>query len=251
MEGFTRYKREFKYLAIRYVFSPVSSFGMTVPIIGGKSAAEIIILVGSFLLALGVTLTSETEGSGKCADYVGMSVVLLGLRNNALTLLFDIPWEHALTYHKVCGVLFLFCGAAHTYLSLEHNPAIESFKTKTGLAAYVIACVMGAAFFLLKNVHFEGFYYLHVVGYFALIPAAYLHNAKYTSYSLALYLGDLFLRYVATTRRFKGDFEYLPGDVVRLTLPNTFEFAALQYVFIMIPEISYFQYHVRKQACAA
>jgi hypothetical protein len=250
---FQEFKRSLRYAAIKYLFSPVSSIGMNVPLVGGKSILEIVIIFGSFWLAFVVTFTSQTEGSGKITDYIGMAVVLLALRNNALTLLFDIPWDISLSYHKVCGVLFLACGAAHTYLSLEYNSAINSGRTKTGLAAMVIPCVMGAAFFLLKNVNFEAFYGLHVLGFLALVPSAYLHSAHYTAYALALYAGDLLVRYVFAVRRFKGDFEYLPGDVVRLTLPNTFDFHAMQYVFIMIPEISYFQYHVSAlcRACSA
>jgi len=244
MESFTETKRMLKYMAIKYIFSPVSSLGMSVPIIGGKSIAEILIVTGSVMLALGVTATSGQEGSGFCTDYIGMAVVLLALRNNILTLLFDIPWDQTLTYHKVCGLLFLLCGAVHTYIVLEINPHINSFKTNTGLAAFVIPFMMGLAFVLLKNVQFECFYCLHVLGFMALVPAAYLHNAHYTAYALGLYVIDLMMRYSVCVHRFKGDFEYLPGDVVRLTVPNTFEFSSLQYVFICVPEISTLQFHV-------
>ena len=250
-EDMLRMKHLFRFHIVRTLFSPATTIPHSKPVFGGRSLAEILILLGGLGICLGMTASSQTEGSGKMSDYMGAGLILLALRNNALTLLLGISWERVIFYHKFVGCAFLVCCSIHTYLSLHINDTIAGMPTESGLGLYIFCLSAGTVYFAFKWWNFELFYYMHILCYILAVPAAYLHNAKYMSYSIALWLLDMFWRHLATLHSFKADFEYLPGDVVRITLPEPLEYKALQYCFLMVPEISMLQFHVRGTCCAA
>lgn len=80
--------KAFRYYIIRMISCPVPGLPSFIPIIGGKTAVELVATAAIIVIG---TLSSGT--SGKAADYLGAVTILLCMRHNILTLVFGISFE--------------------------------------------------------------------------------------------------------------------------------------------------------------
>ena len=102
--------------------------------------------------------------------------------------------------------------------------------------------VAAASVYLLKNIHFEVFYILHILFYVGVFIVSILHSAV-LAITIVFWGIDLFLRYIITIHKNKAYAEILSGDVIRISMPRRFTYTPSQYCFICIPAISSYQFH--------
>jgi NADPH oxidase len=200
----------------------------------------------SIVCALLCTLRKGAGGSGSNCQTVGVIVVLLGLRNNLNTIVFGISFERAIYFHKFAGMIFILSTAWHGYYALQGSTPSNFASGTSNLTGVILAFLVGGIgiTYLVKNKNFELFYYLHMLMYCATIPVAFLHSAPIYAFSCIAWAIDLTLRYILARKSAVAVIDLLPADVIRITVPKPFEYTAGQYCFIMIPQLSWLEYHV-------
>ena len=221
-----------RYFLIRCSATPVI-VPTKIPFLGGKNVLEMLIMVLITGGGLFITLSSGVGGSGSVASWFAGMGVLLGLRNNPMTLLFGISFERALFWHKI------LCVSAIVF-SIVHGCMAES--SSSGI---ILTCLMGSTslIYLAKNYVFELFYVLHVLFLAAIAALAFIHRASTFGICVVVWAFDVAVRYIIMGRRIEAVAEVLPAGVVRLTFPKPFQYSAGQFVFVMIPTLSGYQYH--------
>jgi predicted ferric reductase len=97
--------------------------------------------------------------------------------------------------------------------------------------------------YYVKQNHFEFFYYFHFAMSIFICIACALHSAGFMCVAYAVWTSDVILRYFLTLNKLPVVARCLDADVIRFTLPKSFEYKAGQYCFICIPEMDRYQYH--------
>lgn len=165
--------------------------------------------------------------------------VVLGLRYNILSVIFGISFERALFWHRIVAIVVLICGCLHGYS--EWEVPIDS----SGFALLFLMGLMSFVYSLKYfNINFEAFYYLHILLYCGCFVAAVAHGATLFAVAAGAWALDLLLRYVVWRNPVDAQLELLSCDVIRVTFPKSFSYEAGQYAFLMVPELSMFQFHV-------
>lgn len=223
---------KFRYALIRASSLPVA-VPSKFPVLGGKNIIEVGVMLLIFAAGIAVTLGSGEEGSGSVASWIAGFGVLLGLRNNPLTLVFGISFERALFWHKLVCILAIS-------LSVIHGCLAES--SSSGIT---LTCLMGgtSVVYLAKYVSFELFYFVHILFLGGIAAVAFMHSADTFGICVLVWAFDVTVRYLLMGKRIDATATVLPGGVVRLSFPKPFEYSAGQFVFVMIPTLSQFQYH--------
>lgn len=206
------------------------------------------LFVLAIICALLCTIQSGSSSSGSCCQTIGLFVVLFGLRNNFNTIIFGISFERAIYFHKFIGLLFMLATAWHGYYNLVGSSPSNFASGTMNLTGVILAFLVGGIglSYLVKNKNFEVFYYLHMAMYIATIPVAYLHGAPIYAFSCVAWAIDLTFRYVLRKTSTVAVIDLLPADVIRVTIPKRFDYTAGQYCFLMIPKISFLEFHVSK-----
>jgi hypothetical protein len=206
-----------------------------VPFIGRRNCLEwlfILILIALMVVGIG----AGGEGSGGVASMMGAVLIVCGLRYNVLGFFAGISFERALFWHKCMAIVTLV-------VSLYHGVA-TGFGNTSGLVLFLFM-VLVSVLYAVKPYFFEVFYYAHISLNVAMIPIALMHGAGTMAFGGCIWLGDLFFRYMLSTSSVEAELEVLPADVVRITYPKgNFKYSAGQYCFVMIPALSYFEFHV-------
>jgi NADPH oxidase len=94
---------------------------------------------------------------------------------------------------------------------------------------------------------FELFYRLHIILFAVAVFGSLLHESGGSSAAAAAWFVDALIRYVYLSY-FKYPHEAnitcLPADVIRVSFPKKdFHYSGGQYLFLMVPELSIFQWH--------
>jgi len=94
---------------------------------------------------------------------------------------------------------------------------------------------------------FQLFHYTHLLLFAAVAAAAVLHGASGTKAGCLYMISDIVLRYGYLSYRcypHKATVTRLPANVIRVSFPKTtFSYSGGQYIFIMIPQLSIYQWH--------
>lgn len=237
----------FRYWAIRYLTCPIPFVKNSIPIIGGKSIFECLFILGTYGVLLGVCTKLDQSGSGTLASIFAGLLVLLGLRNNVATVFFSISFERALFWHKVFAFLALGLSIIHGWLCLSSDASFDPINSgqSKNLSGIILLAAMfvTSGSYILKKVFFEYFYVLHCFLYALIVALSIAHGVILFAGAALLWLADLFLRYYLCGRKVDVVVENLLADVVKVKFPKTFEYRASQYCFIMIPELSVYQFH--------
>lgn len=221
-----------RYWIIRFVSVPVPFLRSSVPIVGGKTFIELIVLGIAFAIGI-MTALPDYANAGNIADYLGVVTVVVGFRNNILSGLLGISYERALFWHKAVGILALVVTIIHSF---------EGMTNPSGLGIVIVMLVMTGLYFVKKWI-FNIFYFVHLAGILCLIALLYAHYATYFPAACCLWVLDAALRYVITLRKVNARVEILPGDVIRIQFDKSFNYESGQYCFLMIKEISLFEFH--------
>lgn len=222
-----------RYFLVRFLSCPTPGLRNSIPIIGGRTVPELIVILGIPAVTIGYFIKGAVAPE-TLADYAGFVAVILGLRHNILGILFGISFERAVFYHKGVG---LIC-----FVFLLIHAIQKSAVSATGIAIATIIGLM-ALLYIGKNFLFELFYYFHIVGYVALIPITKLHGAFLIPYAATVWGADLAFRYVLTMHRIDAEVAILPGHVIKMRFKKVFRYKAGQYCFINISSIDPVQFH--------
>jgi len=203
------------------------------------------LFVLAIICALLCTIQNGSSSSGSCVQIIGLFVVLFGLRNNFNTIIFGISFERAIYFHKFIGLLFMLGTAFHGYYNLVGSSPSNFASGTMNLTGVILAFLVGGIglSYLVKNKNFEVFYYLHMAMYIATIPVAFLHGAPIYAFSCVAWAIDLTFRYALRKTSTVAVIDLLPADVIRVTIPKRFDYTAGQYCFLMIPQISFLEFH--------
>jgi hypothetical protein len=220
-----------RYFIIRAIGCPIPFLQNWIPILGGRTLIELTMMVVACYASIPESL-SDVKEAGAVADYLMTLTILLGFRNNALTYLLGMSFERVIYWHKLIAVLTVVVTIIHAFQGMNMS----------GLLIIFIMGMMGLSYFI-KPYVFEVFYYTHVIGVLLMLPLGFMHYAKVYQLVCIVWFVDIFLRYVVTMRKISTVATLLPGDVVKIKFDNCFKYHCGQYCFLMIKEISPFDFH--------
>jgi predicted ferric reductase len=202
------------------------------------------------------------SGTGKVARSALISAMVLAQRNSLVTLLIGMPVDRAIVYHKLAGKLAGIAGLLHT-AAFFLDPAFSrvygydmlvvaftgQINTSGSVMMLLLAGICLSSQKKVRRCLFETFYYLHFVFIVGLVVGAFFHSGILVpSLTLVTWGSDLFIRKVFMARLQNPKVAHLTvisETVVQVSFPKTDEFAYNpgQYVYLAVPEISWFQWH--------
>lgn len=224
--------KAFRFFLIRLLSCPVPGLMSCVPIVGGRTVPELVIIFGVPLIALAIVFGAKFD-AGNMSDFMGMVAIALGLRHNFMAVLFGISFERAVYYHKGFALLCLL------FLVIHGN---QFGSNASGVGIGFIMFLM-ALMYTFKPYFFEVFYYIHVIGYAILIPVTLAHGSVLIPLAGIAWVVDLILRYWLTLKRIDAEITILPGEVIKLRFKKSFDYTPGQYCFIHINAVDCVEFH--------
>ena len=211
--------------------------------------------------------------SGQTARTPLIFAFVTAMRNSPLTLLFGIPVDRAIWYHKLCARLAYINGLMHTYVSYVYpknvgtsalapptsavgsDPNFGRFlftdKVNSG-GTMLLVCMtlmIVTALPFVRRRAFELFYYLHIIFAASMAACAFFHTGILVPTLVALTWGvDLIIRkgYMSLCRYPRqASVRIISESVVEVCFPKAagFDYNPGQYIYIAIPELSLFEWH--------
>jgi predicted ferric reductase len=241
----TFYNLRFKF--IRFCTVPISCISHRVPIIGGRTVLELAIILVLFGVSINYVLRKVVPAeAGQVVADVAAVAIACGFKNNILTLVFGISYERALFWHKFGAVLWMTLGIIH---GVRETPALSDLSRSRNTLGLTMMCLLGAtsALYVVRysvyKYPYEWFYFSHVLFFLAIVAVAYLHGATQVLYAACVWVADVVIRFILTMHRIKAKARLLPGDVVKISFPKSFEYSPGQFCFLLIPQVSAYQFH--------
>lgn len=237
------------------------------PLLSGRTTVGEVLVVGlcvtlSTLLSTLDVVNHDLNASGTLAVLVLGFVYFLSARDSLLALLAGIPFERALIYHKLSALVSIVIGFAHglIFYFWGRRPdrrfpdetrapggiGLSDTDAVTGwLLEFVMLFLLITAQAPIRRYLFELFYRLHVVFMVACVALAFVHPGTDVIFGLLLYVFDAGIRVMQRTTCRKDCYvERLPGQVIRLRFSKgNLKYRAGQYLFVMIPELSIWEWH--------
>ena len=226
----------YRYLLVRLFGVPIPFLSNRIPILGGKTAADLICCILMITMSYYIpTLNITGLTFAKVADYSFAMLVLCGLRSiNILNLALGISFERAIFYHKLMMPIVFIILVSHSFYRTTPN--------STGVLLGTLVGLMGGVY-LLKPINFQLFYYSHVALFCIIIMVAAIHGATLFAASSIFWAIDLMIRYVFTQKNVIAKFEIVSLDIISVKVETSMKYEAGQYCFLAIPTISSFEYH--------
>ena len=211
------------------------------------------------------------RGLGQVSVFVLSMLLFPAARNSIFGVVFDVPWELHIKYHRYLGILFLFASFSHmtafySYYyyagvlpnNMFHVPSLKPL-TVTNFTAQHISLTMWTCFILfsfsmyepIRRKFFELFYYTHIAGFVIMIPAVLWHAPtgwKFMLPGLALWFIDRCCRLYRSAQRVE-DVQLLnipcagAGNIVEVVCTSPFRYYAGQYCFLNVAEVSLLEWH--------
>ncbi|HKI98011.1 MAG TPA: EF-hand domain-containing protein [bacterium] len=214
------------------------------------------------------------RGGGACLNFNG-ALILVPVMRNLLTWVRRVwlgrivPVDLAIDFHKLAGQFMFFFALVHTgahftnYWILSGKPlalqpaalGIAGYleHTKAGLTGAILLGVFAVMWlcaqnFVRRSGHFEIFALTHAL-YVAWFVLMLLHGPVFWMWAtvpLAGYVIERWFRWrSAKLRTGIEDVRLYPSGVtnLRITRPETFDYAPADYVFLKIPSVSHFEWH--------
>ena len=225
-----------------YSFLHVLSFGdlfITIPL-----------LVGSITVGILTYLDEDVEGSGTVPTATMALTFFFACHNSILTLLFGLPFERALEYHKLAAYMTIIMGGLHglIFFLFDDEDTLSSSEAITGLLLMIaFGALLLTSLPPIRRYFFEWFYKSHVLFFLASVGLAFAHGAGGFVVGFIFYALDIIYRYGKAVRIHPREVscQRLPGNIVRLTFEkdDTFHYRSGQYLFICVPSLSAFEWH--------
>lgn len=227
-----------RYAVIRTLSCPVPFMPTWLPVIGGKTLPELVMVCFMTGIVVAMVLSSgEGESIGNIADYLGVILIAFALRKGNVLSLFGISFERAIFWHKVVGGLTMFAVLLHGLRVGETNA--------TGLALGVLIGFAGLLYLLAAfEISFNLFYYLHMLMYVIIAPIVIIHGGKWFGLVSIAWGADLLVRYFLQGKHAIGKIKLIGNSIFRIEVPKNYaKIYSGQYCFLMIKKINYYEFH--------
>ena len=230
------------YYKIRWAWVQLFMKNVAFGICVGEVIVFILMVVG--LAVLGYLTCCSDESTGGAATVPLALTFAFATRNSVWSFLFGISYERTLIWHKWLALFSVALGAYHGWYSRNGSEGLV-----TGI---VLCALMGTlvvfSFFPIRRKIFEIFLKLHWLLFIGTIVMALVHGAGAAMAGAGLWAFDVLCRSFVLWRNRRNSRTVLavrlPADVVRLTFKkNDFDYKEGQYMFICIPQVSYFEWH--------
>eukprot|EP00122_Pirum_gemmata_P021378 Pgem_evm1s19921 len=216
------------------------------------------LVLGFIGAAIGLYFSGDVDTSGQLAGLAWAICYATASRNSLVTFISGIPFERALTYHKLFSVVGVISGLLHglTYQmkGLQKNKVAMNNDSQRVITGWVL---LGLVVFMIimairpiRRYLFNFFYIVHIILLIAVFVVACVHGSTIILAGAALYILDVLYRnlisYFYYSKRVSREakFEILPANVVKITFSrNEFNFVAGQYIFLCIPGLSFWEWH--------
>jgi len=238
---------------------------------------ELILVLPFFALIVAGTFFSFFDKSVSMSGHMARTPLIFcfvtAMRNSFLTLLFGIPIDRALWYHKLSARLAYVNGILHTYVAFVHPTVVQNTGAfppstlkgnDTNFAAFLFSdqvnsggtmlivfmtLMMITAMPWIRHRIFELFHFCHVIFALSMIICALFHTGKLVPILAASTWGlDLFIRkvYMPLFRNPRcANIRIISDSVIELCFPKTdgFDYNPGQYIYLAVPELSIFEWH--------
>lgn len=155
--------------------------------------------------------------------------------------------------NQVTKQAYSFEPPPYSWHGSDRNFAKFSFENQINSSGSIILLLMFSIIITtmpqLRKKCFEAFFYLHIIFTLIMVACAFYHSGILVPIFVGiLYGGDIFIRKVIMAGvRYptRASITHLTNDVVEIsfTKTNGFDYNPGQYVYLAIPDISFFQWH--------
>jgi predicted ferric reductase len=273
---FFRIRWQFTYPLQTRLPNSTLTFGevLFVPLLFGLYMKSFIDFNGDFANPSG-----EADDSGGTAGVAAGLAVITATQNSLITFLVGIPFERALFYHKCfayAAVIIGFWHGAHSYAldaagkgedEDDDRPPVPykiSFSSSVSFSFEDTTNTSGSLFCLamlgliltslppIRRRIFEAFYKLHIILFLVVLVCSLLHESGASTFACAYYVADVIFRQIYLSFYVYPSqcrISCLPSNVVKVDFPReyaegkTFLYNGGQYIFLMVPQLSIFQWH--------
>ncbi|EWS74548.1 ferric reductase-like transmembrane component family protein (macronuclear) [Tetrahymena thermophila SB210] len=182
----------------------------------------------------------DTQSSGNVAQMMLTLTIIFGCRNGLLSFIFSLSLERALLWHQMF---------AWGTLALSINHWMHSREIMSGYLA--IAPIFGLVAFSIQPIRrylWEFFMRMHWILIIALVVGCILHGVTLGVVACGYFFLDICFR-IYNVCKYREMSRYMTlervgNNITRLSMTNEdCYFKGGQYFFIMIPHLSYFQWH--------
>ncbi|XP_075252708.1 superoxide-generating NADPH oxidase heavy chain subunit A-like isoform X2 [Convolutriloba macropyga] len=228
----------------------------------GVTLGEFILIPGIILaFTLGLALGCCDSGTtGDIASWAIFFTFVFSSKNSLITFLTGISYERLLFLHKLFALISVVTSLVHG-LTAEYNhdsagtdePDDNNDETYTVVSGWVCFGLMTAAVvfaaYLFRKHFYEAFFRTHVLLALLVYVAAIIHNAPIAFLGAVFWFADIFCRLIVLgfnqrhCRRCMV--KRLPCDVIQIKFEkNKFKYKSGQFVSIMVPEVTPFEWHL-------
>lgn len=212
------------------------------------------------LIICGVTATVNSGNYpaqlGHVATGTGAAMLVPATRNNILTVIFGVPFERQIMYHRWVGRITAIIALIHTggYVYIWSGEGI--LKSQSFTMKYFLGWIgsVGAAMILLTSYSyvrrnaFEVFYNSHLFFFLAYMVGSILHSEHtllFLGPGIVLWIGDMLIRTGSKTPQDLRVINVKTRDgVTKLELESQqFQYESGQYVFLNTPDFAGGEWH--------
>ena len=204
-------------------------------------------------------LSPSVIATGKMSRWAIITCFVLAQHNSLMTLLFGLPFDRGLLYHKLAGCLAVFTGMLHTIVFVYKDSSVQKLGLhaavhgQTNLSGTIllgILLVMGLSSMpWIRRTIFEAFYFLHVFGAMGVTVCAFFHSGILVPTLVLLTWGfDAIVRYIVMARvKYPriAKIRIVSDTVCELSFRKTTDFCYSpgQFVWLCVPDLSCTEWH--------
>lgn len=226
-----------RFALIRSLAVPMPGLPKDIPFFRDRTMIELIMLVVTLIVSLDWAFTSTALNAGSVANILGFFCVIMSLRSNALFVHYGLSIEKALFWHKSLAAIWVM-------VVLVHGIRLD-LRSATGVVSALIICTTSTLYFIHRffQIDFKFFQVPHIVLFFILIPIIFAHGGTYVGVAGLFWLVDIGVRFALHHKTFNASLTRITENIVKVEVPRTFKFKAGQFCFIMVKDISQYEYH--------
>ncbi len=219
--------------------------------LGGLALGRIVVavLLITILALMAYLMRDKDESSGGLATFA-MSITMATVpKNSILNILFGLPFERALQWHKMLAIFSLMLGYFHGFVAVGGMKKWDGHHL-TGLILVIAMHLMVAtSFYKIRRHLYDWFYKIHMFLLLAVFVLALLHGAGGAFvFGGGLVAIDWLIRGIIKYRLRKNSrtvhLSTIAPGLLKLSFDRgIFNYASGQYMFIVIPDISILESH--------
>jgi predicted ferric reductase len=228
-----------------------------------EAAAAALVLAAVAVLGVLQVRAVATVESGSVTQFLWFPLFVLILYRSPIAALFGVSMERSMFWHGLFALLATAYSILHGTIVLFYDPDVPGldvfrvgFSSTTRIywtgaiaAGLMLLTVLTSAALIRRAIPRLWLYSHHLLPLAAAVTAA-IHGAPAVLAAVAIYVVDRLFGYVfqahvrhAATKRETTARVVEDGQMVRLTLPRTFQFKPGQYVGVSCPAVARFEWH--------